>query len=311
MKEFIIFMIYLCHLIWHVDTVTDVYFFERDLESRELRFSHDDISNTCSGKKAAACLYPPTFSPSTNLSQIYQVLEYQDYLNLNNRELILKKANNSSFTIIDSRNQVWYLVYKGEPKLLKEASDELENLQLSIFYYTDVFFDIPDAHLYATIATILATMAAAFSTVFSAFSILQKYIYRYDGRYDTSYGFACSLNDWYLPLVLWMLFSTILSGTKLGRLITVESKMDGSMIALISTMANWGSTGFIIWTAIYKAKSTILNFCLLILALIMSFVPVIIYVFYANVFGQDDASLLTGYSYINTVTTSFDRIQLM
>jgi hypothetical protein len=125
-------------MIWHVDAVTDRYFFERNLESRELRLTSHDTYNMCDDKKDIACLKPKSFSLSTDfLSPIYHVLEYQDYLN--NCESILSETNNSDFTVIDLRNPTWYLVFNGTLKPLEQASDELENAQLSVLYYTDVF----------------------------------------------------------------------------------------------------------------------------------------------------------------------------
>jgi hypothetical protein len=254
------------------------------------------------------------------------VLEYHDYLNFNNRELILNKTNNGSFTMINSRNQTWYLVNKGEVKPLVQASDELENEQLSIVYYTDVFSDISYANMYTMGEVTSAVIATASSMI-----VVLVYMCRFM-RDDTHCSFACScwcylLNNEYLPWLLWTLSSTIFLGTIWARLVATLSKMDGSIITLISTMAHWGSTGFIIWimALILEAdnpehillgpevneKPTRLNLNLFLLSLALSLAPVIIYAFDVNILGPDDASLMTGYSYLNTVTNSLDQIKFL
>jgi hypothetical protein len=138
----------------------------------------------------------------------------------------------------------------------------------------------------------------------------------------------------YLPWFLWMLSSLIFSGTIITRIVATKSKMDGWYIALISTMANWSNAGFIIWTIVREVRNALLTIskietnkkstvlaivlylCFLILELILLLIPllapvIIIYAFSANIFGSDDASLLTGYSYINTLTESINRINFV
>jgi hypothetical protein len=316
----VIYIIYVCYIVLHV-AATNVYFFERDLISRKLRFSHNDTQNICNNNKDTACLNPSIFSYSTSPLQIYQVLEYQDYLN--NWEFILEKTNHSNFPVIDPRNQTWYLVYNGEPEPLVPTSDKLETMQLSILYYTDVFFYVPDAHQYTNIAATLAMVVTVSAVIATATAMILRCIYKYNGH-DNSYdSFSCSFSNWYLPWLLWMVCATVFSGAILGRLVVIKSKIDGWYITLISIMANWGSTSFIIWTLIYKASDILLiyrikmksmnwNLFFLLLGLVLSLAPCIIFFSLDGiVFGADDASLLTGYSYINTVTNSFDGIQFM
>jgi hypothetical protein len=326
----ITFLICICQSV-----ATDVYLFDRDLESRELRFaSKNEALIMCSDPKDPVCLNPPIFSFPTFLSPIYQVLEYHDYLNYH--ELVLNKTNNGSFTVMDSRNQTWYLVHHGELKPLKQALDDLENVQLSVLYYTDIFFDFPNAKLYtmgaATAAIIATTLAMILTFVYMCKSMC-------DEIHD---NIICSLNYYqhllgsmYLPWFFWMLSSTLFLGTIFIRIVAIKSKGDVWGITVISTMADWDSTGFIIWfiialglerrrviigntpsgLAIHKNPSKPLNLCLLHLPLILPLAPslmiVIIYLFDATIFGPDDASLLTGYSCISTLMGSFDRTRFM
>jgi hypothetical protein len=321
-------IIYICHVMWHI-VATDVYYFDRDLESGKLRFGYNDTHNICNNENKIACLYPKTYLPSTSfLSPVYQVLEYRDYLN--NREWILNKTNNSNFTVIDSRNQIWYFVQDGEPKPLVQAPIELENMQLSILYYTDAFFYVPNAHLYAMIATISAviiTVLAMFSTLVGMF-IHACYYTNFNSVYFPNGNWWYLCNNRYLPWVLWMFFSTVFLGTILIKLAVIKSKMDGSIITLISIMADWSSTGSIIWiiafilTKKHKADNelseaeingirTSLNTLFLFLSLIPLSIPPIIYVFHTNIFGLDDASLLIGHSYVNMLMGSLDGIKFM
>jgi hypothetical protein len=338
-------MIYLCHMLLLVPAM-NVYFFDRDLESRELRFSHNDTQDVCSDKNDTICLHPSSFSSVPSLLPSYQVLEYRDYLN--HREFILYIVQNSNFIVTDSKSQINYLVYNGEIKPLAQASDVLENIHLSVLYFTDVFFHVANANLYAMIAAAVAIIASTFS-MFSILVLMVGHMFKAINK-----DFQCScdrlwtlLNGWYLPWSFWMLSSTVFLGTILSRLVVIKSKMDESNITLISTMADWGSTGFIIWTMrvilvmnrppieeedvdmnekdlwnqmedVYMNDKDLLNqmFVRLIpyylsLALVLSLSPRIIYLLNSNILGLDDASLQTGYSYLNTVTGSIDGIRFM
>jgi hypothetical protein len=313
----IVCVVYLCHMIWSVDAATDRYFFDRDLESRQLRLTYHNTSDMCNDNEDIACLKPQSFPLySTFVSPIYQILEYEDYLN--NHEFILNKTNNSSFTVFDPRNQTWHLVFNGNIKPLEQASDELENVQLSILYYTDVFFDISNAIEYAMAAALSTMIVTVLATVMSFASMIK---YR---RESTDVIYERSLHNPYLPSFLWMFSSLVFLVTIISRVATKKSKMDEWYIALISTMADWGSSGFIIWTIIREKDITLSRYGVpkearrlnlpifeLVLLLVPTLAPTFIYAFDARIFGPDDASLVTGYSYINTMTASINEIGLM
>jgi hypothetical protein len=326
----IICIIYVFHTLWHVDAVTDRYFFNRDLESHKLRFDYNNTWDRCSEKKDPACLKPTSYSSSSVFSSVYQVLEYRDYFN--NRELILNKTNNSSFTVFDSKNQIRYLIYNGTSKPLDQISDELDNVQLSIVYSTDVLFNVPHANLYAMIAAALAILMTALAMISVFWSMCNSMD---DDVNDLSMCLFKSwkylLNHWHLPWVLWMLSFIIFLATTLIRIVAIESQVDGWSIALISTMADWSSTGFIIWIItlmlVRKQKAddilsepelnenpTRLNLIFLTFVLILLSAPLWIQVIIfhsldVNIFGPDDVSLQTGYSYLSTLATSVDRIR--
>jgi hypothetical protein len=254
-------------MVWHVGAM-DVYYFERDLESHELKFSYNN-TQICSDENKIACLYPQIYSPSTSfLSSVYQVVEYRDYLDNSNRKEILNHTNNGNFIVIDSKNQIWYLVQDGgEPKPLVQVSNELGNMQLSILYYTDVLSHFPNAYLYATIAAILTTIAAIFVMIL-VFICMSKsmcddisYMPKpfgdnipcmsksmYD---DIHHGIGYLFKNQYLPWFLWMLYSTLFSAIILNNFVVVKSQMDGWWSStLISTMANWSSASFIVWITV-------------------------------------------------------------
>jgi hypothetical protein len=123
------------------------------------------------------------------------MLEYQDYIN--HRDLILNKTNNGNFTAMDSGNQIWYLIHNGESKPLEKSSEELENVQLSIVYYTDIFSGFPDAKLYTMGATALATITTAFAMILA-------FVYMCNTMHDqTNHDIMFSLKDRrYLSLFL-------------------------------------------------------------------------------------------------------------
>jgi hypothetical protein len=337
----IVCVVYLCHIIWSVEAVTDMYFFERDLESRQLKFSSHNTSDMCDDKDNIACLKPQVFSfnLSDTLSSVYQVLEYEDYLN--KREFILSETkNNINFTVFDSRTQTWYLVFKGDikPKPLEQASDELEDVQLSILYYTDVFFDIsnPSEYIIMT-ALVVPPLFIILATVTSFISMIRFMCEPNKSIYERS------LHNRYLPWFLWMFSSLVFPITIMIELLRIK-KMDGCYIALISTMADWSSAGFIIWiimrergniiskfeitrwTTMHEGgkippkhkisdEHTRLNLRFLILELVLllvpTLIPAIIYAFNRTIFGPDDASQLTGYFYINTTMASINEIKIM
>jgi hypothetical protein len=307
MSFYILCFVYICHMIWHV-TATDVYFFDRDLESHKLRFDYNNTWDICSEKQDPACVKPKSYLSSTIFLPIYQVLE-----------LILNKTNNSSFTVFDQQIQTWYLVYNGTSKPLEQASEELKNVQLSIVYYTNMFFLVPYAKLWVIIATTLAilfTMIAMFS------ALVLMLIRMYDHTDDR---FKYLLNNRYLPRFLWMFSSTVLFGTILIRLlVTINYRVDEWSIALISTMVSWSSTSFILWIItreidnsllrlrlVTDKKRGILNLGFLLLALILLLMPVIFSSFDLYILGSDDASLQTGYSYLNTLIEPIDNIKFM
>jgi hypothetical protein len=317
----IVCVVYLCHIIWSVEAVTDMYFFERDLESRQLKFSSHNTSDMCDDKDNIACLKPQVFSfnLSDTLSSVYQVLEYEDYLN--KREFILSETkNNINFTVFDSRTQTWYLVFKGDikPKPLEQASDELEDVQLSILYYTDVFFDISNPSKYII-------MVAACTPIFIAFAMVTSFISMIRFMCEPNKSiYERSLHNRYLPWFLWMFSSLVFPVTIIIERSMIK-KMDGCYIALISTMADWGSSGFIIWIIMREggiipsrleiSKELRTNLCFLILELVLLLIPTltpaIIYAFNRTIFGPDDASRLTGYFYINTMMASINEIKIM
>jgi hypothetical protein len=338
----IVCIAYLCHMIWSVDAATDRYFFDRDIESRQLRLTYHDTSNICNNNEDIACLIKPqafSFNSSDIIPTVYQVLEYEDYLN-QREDILSQTSSNIDFTVFDSRTQTWYLVSKGDinPKPLEQASDELKDVQLSILYYTDVFSDIPSPNQ-AILWIAILTMIFIAATTFISFVSMIKYMCKPDKKNI----YERSLNNRYLPWFLWMLSSLVFPITAMIELFKIN-KMDGCYIALISTMADWGSSGFIIWTImrdgdiipskleitrcitthegseILQTKKnsdehTRFDFCFLILELVLLLVPilapVIIYAFNRTIFGPDDASQLTGYLYINTMMASINEIKIM
>jgi hypothetical protein len=122
-----------------------------------------------------------------------------------------------------------------------------------------------------------------------------------------------------------MFSSTVLFGTILIRLlVTINYRVDEWSIALISTMVSWSSTSFILWIItreidnsllrlrlVTDKKRGILNLGFLLLALILLLMPVIFSSFDLYILGSDDASLQTGYSYLNTLIEPIDNIKFM
>jgi hypothetical protein len=107
-----------------------------------------------------------------------------------------------------------------------------------------------------------------------------------------------------------MLSSTVFLGAVFVELLALKSKMDGYIIALISTTANRGSTGFIVWIVIFVLRRSPID-RRLILCVAPLWIPTVIYLLNANILGSDNDSLQTEYSYINTVTKSIDGIKSM
>jgi hypothetical protein len=319
----IVCVVYLCHIIWSVEAVTDMYFFERDIESRQLRLTYHNTSDMCNDNEDIACLKPQAFLfnlfPTHSIFPVYQVLEYEDYLN-QRKSILSETKNNINFTVFDSRTQTWYLVFKGDikHKPLEQASDELKDVQLSILYYTDVFSDIPSPNEIILVIALL-TMIFIAATTFISFVSMIRYM-----REPNKNMYERSLHNRYLPWFLWMFSSSVFPITIIIGL-SMTNKMDGCYIALISTMADWGSSGFIIWiimreAGIIPSKLDIsnehrrLNLCFileLVLLLVPTLTPAIIYAFDRTIFGPDDASRLTGYFYINTMMASINEIKIM
>jgi hypothetical protein len=319
----IVCVVYLCHMIWSVEAVTDMYFFERDIESRQLRLTYHDTSDICNDNEDIACLLKPqafSFNSSDIIPTVYQVLEYEDYLN-QRKSILSQTRNNINFTVFDSRAQTWYLVFKGDinPKPLEQASDELKDVQLYILYYTDVFSGIPSPKEIILVIALFTMIFIAAATITSFVSMI-KYM-----RESNKNIYERSLHNRYLPWFLWMFSSSVFPITIIIGL-SMTNKMDGCYIALISTMADWGSSGFIIWIIMREGgiilsrrkihdQNIVSNPCFLILELVLLLIPTltpaIIYAFNATIFGPDDASQLTGYFYINTMMASINEIKIM